>query len=195
MTLLFLNSSREWGGNEKWSLLAASGLAAQGHRVFFGCRSPQFRERAGDTAVTFVTFPLANQADLLSVVMIAAFIRSRRVDVVVPTRQREYLLGGLAGLTDRRVKVVARLGIDRPLRTLRSRFAFTRLFDGVIVNAKSIVATLAKTPGFDTSLCRVMYNGIEVPVIDPARRDRIRAAFGFGNDVFLIGCAGRCTPQ
>jgi glycosyltransferase involved in cell wall biosynthesis len=195
MTILFLNSSREWGGNEKWSLAAAAGLAARGHRVFFGCRSPIFRERAGDTPVTFVCFLLANQADLLSVVMIAHFIRRHKVDVVIPTRQREYLLGGLAALPFKATRVVARLGIDRQLRTARGRFAFTRLFDGVIVNARSIVATLGKTPKFDISICRVIYNGIDLPRPSGAVRTRIRHGLGIRDHEFLIGCAGRCTPQ
>jgi glycosyltransferase involved in cell wall biosynthesis len=195
MNILILNSSREWGGNEKWSLLAAAGLAARGHRVYFGCRSLLFKERTGNAHLTFVRFPLANQGDLLSVLMISAFIRRHQVDVVIPTRQREYLLGGLAAWPMKRAKVVARLGIDRPLRTARSRFAFTRLFDGVIVNAASIVQTLAKTPGFDSSLCRVIHNGIELPAQKPGIRDRVRKEFGIGIAQFLIGCAGRCTPQ
>jgi glycosyltransferase involved in cell wall biosynthesis len=78
---------------------------------------------------------------------------------------------------------------------MRSRFAFTALFDGVIVNAASIVQTLAKTPGFDASLCRVIHNGIEVPALKPGVRDRIRKELGIGAAQFLIGCAGRCTPQ
>jgi glycosyltransferase involved in cell wall biosynthesis len=195
MNLLFLNSSREWGGNEKWSLLAAAGLAARGHRVYFGCRSLLFKERAGNAHITFVRFPLANQGDLLSVLMINAFIRRREVDVVIPTRQREYLLGGLAAWPVKRVKVVARLGIDRPLRTAPSRFVFTRLFDGVIVNAQSIVTTLGKIPGFDASLCRVIHNGIALPAQKPDVRDRVRKELEIGTSRFLIGCAGRCTPQ
>jgi glycosyltransferase involved in cell wall biosynthesis len=195
MNILFLNSSRDWGGNEKWSLLAAAGLAARGHCVYFGCRSSMFEERAGNAPVVFVRFPLANQGDLISVFKINVFIRRHKVDVVIPTRQREYLLGGLAAWPVKRVKVVARLGIDRPLRTMRSRFAFTRLFDGVIVNAASIAQTLAKTPGFDASLCRVIHNGIEIVAHKPEVRNRVRKELGIGARQFLIGCAGRCTPQ
>jgi glycosyltransferase involved in cell wall biosynthesis len=195
MNILFLNSARDWGGNEKWSLVTATGLAARGHRVFFGCRSSLFEERSGNTPVTFVRFPLANQGDFLSILMISAFIRRHKVDVVIPTRQREYLLGGLAAWPVKRARVVARLGIDRPLRTARSRFAFTRLFDGVIVNAASIVRTLAKTPGFDACFCRVIHNGIGIQEIEPDVRERVRTELGIGNNQFLIGCAGRCTPQ
>ncbi|MBN2036137.1 MAG: glycosyltransferase family 4 protein, partial [Chitinispirillaceae bacterium] len=77
----------------------------------------------------------------------------------------------------------------------RNRFAFTRLCDGVMVNAKSIVSTLGKTPGFDTSICRVIYNGIEVPEQNPDVRASIRREFTIDADTFLIGCAGRLTPQ
>jgi glycosyltransferase involved in cell wall biosynthesis len=195
MNILFINSAKEWGGNEKWSLAAAEGLAGRGHRVFFGCRSPIFRRRAGGAAVSFVRFPLVNNADVFSAVVIAAFLRRRAIDVVIPAKQREYLLGGLAAWPFRRVKTVARLGIDRPLHNRRNLFAFKRLFDGVIVNAESIVRTLGRTKGFDTSLCRVVRNGVAVMPLSAATRSRKRGECGLAEEDMCIMGIGRLAPQ
>jgi glycosyltransferase involved in cell wall biosynthesis len=195
MNILIINSAKEWGGNENWSLAAAEGLARQGHRVFFGCRSPIFRERAGDAGVSFVRLPLANAMDFFSIAVIRSFLRKCSIDVMIPTKQREYFLGGLAAWPLRRVKVVARLGIDRPLHNWRNRFAFRRLFDGVIVNAESIVRALGQTTGFDTSLCRVVRNGVAVPPLSAGIRARQRKEFGFEErDVCIVGI-GRLAPQ
>jgi glycosyltransferase involved in cell wall biosynthesis len=195
MNILIINSAKEWGGNEKWSLAAAEGLARRGHRVYFGCRSPVFRERAGDAGVSFVRFPCAHNADVFSIVAVMAFLCSRSIDVVIPTKQREYFLGGLAALPLRRVKTVARLGIDRPLHNPRNRFVFRHLLDGVIVNAASIVRTLGKTAGFNTSLCRVVRNGVTVTPLSAATRDGKRNELGIDKSDFCIMGIGRLAPQ
>jgi glycosyltransferase involved in cell wall biosynthesis len=195
MNILFINSAKEWGGNEKWSLAAAEGLARKGHKVFFGCRASTFREHARGAGVVFVRFPLANNYDVLSLADIAVFLCRQSIDIMVPTKQREYFLGGFAAWLLRRVKVVARLGIDRSLHNWRNRFAFKNLFDGVIVNAESIVRTLGQTMGFDVSLCRVVRNGVAVPELIAATRARKRKELGLQErDVCIMGI-GRLAPQ
>ena len=195
MNILFLNSAKEWGGNEKWSLLAAQGLSGRGHRVFFGCRSSLFALRAGSTRVTFVRFPFLNHADLITAAALYVFMLRKRIDVLVPTKQREYLLGGLAAWPLAGVRVIARLGIDRPLHNLRNRFAFTHLFDGVIVNSQKIVEALSRTLGFDTGICRVVPNGVAIPQLSPDVRKTVRYRLGIDENEFLICGAGRLAPQ
>jgi glycosyltransferase involved in cell wall biosynthesis len=195
MNLLFLNSATAWGGNEKWTMAAANGLADRGHQVHLGCRSSLFRNRFPGSSVQFVRFPFANNGDPVTILKLANFIRRNRIDLVIPTKQREYLLGGLAATVFHKVKVVARLGIDRPIQKWRNHFAFCRLFDGVIVNSKSIVEVLAKTPRFDPLICKVIYNGIELPAISPEIRKAMRSELGIADEGFAIGGVGRLTYQ
>ncbi len=194
LNLLFLCSARAWGGNEKWTLAAAEGLAHRGHVVHLGVRSPIFQERARGAEVAFRSYPFSGNLDLKTILALRRDLQELAIDVVIPTKQREYLLGGLAA-RGTPAKVVARLGIDRPIRNWRNRLAFHRLFDRVIVNSQRIVEVLAQDRKFDASICRVVHNGIPLPELDPSHRPRIRAELGFSDRDFVVAGVGRLTPQ
>lgn len=195
MKLLFLNSAHSWGGNEKWSLAAAKGLAERGHQVWFGHSGSLFPERAGESHIEWIEYPFAGNYDWGTMRAIRQDLERLEIDVVIPTKQREYFLGGLAAWKLPRPKVVARLGIDRPIRKFRNRLAFNRLFDGVIVNSRRIVEVLAECRGFDAAKCRVIYNGIELPDLDPAVRPHLRGEMGLDESEFVILGVGRLTGQ
>ena len=195
MNLLILNSARSWGGNEKWSLAVAQGLSARGHRVWFGHSGPMFPERAGETKIEWIKYPFAGNYDWGTMRAIRRDLKRLAIDVVLPTKQREYFLGGLAAWNFARPKVVARLGIDRPVRKFRNRIAFTRLFDGVIVNSQRIAEVLAECRGFDSAKCKVIHNGIELPELDPTARAWMRSELELDESAFVILGVGRLTEQ
>lgn len=195
MNLLFLCSARSWGGNEKWTLAAAEGLAARGHTVYLGARTDLFATRSIEKRLHHRRYPFAGNYDLRTVLQLCRDFRRLEIDIVLPTKQREYFLAGLAAFPSRRVKTVARLGIDRPIRNWRNRLAFCRFFDGVIVNSRSILDVLAKTKAFDSTICRVVPNGIPIPDLDPDARSRIRKELGLKDSAFAIVGVGRLTPQ
>lgn len=194
MNLLIINSAKEWGGTEKWALYTAYGLAAMGHRVFFGCRGTLFPDRAMDGNVTFTEFPLANNADIVSVLKIRSFLRKNKIDVIIPTRQREYFLGGIAAKLAH-VKVAGLFGIDRPIHNLRNRIVFCNLFDIVIVNARKIIGVLARTKSFDVNKCKLVYVGVEPISLSESVRVSKRQELGLrDNEICLMGI-GRVAPQ
>jgi glycosyltransferase involved in cell wall biosynthesis len=195
MNLLFLNSAREWGGTEKWALMTANGLADRGHTVYFGCRGDLFEKHSRGKRIVFVKFPLANNADLVSVLKLRFFMRKRNIDVVLPSRQREYLLAGVAAKIMTNTKIAGMFGIDRPIHNLRNRIAFCWLFDMVLVVARKIIPTLSRTKGFDINKCRVVYVGVEPIERSPEDRKRYRKELGIGDEERVILGIGRLTPQ
>lgn len=195
MKILFLNSAREWGGNEKWTIEAACGLAQRGHEVFLGCRSRVFEEKAWCEKLRFVKIPFSNNLDLYTLLKIRSFIRKNGIEILVPTKQREYFLGGLAAAGIPSVKVAARLGIERPVRNFRNKTAFCSLFDSVIVNSQKIIETLGQTPSFDTSKCALVYNGVKIPELSVRIREEYRSLLGITGENRLIIGIGRLSPQ
>jgi len=193
MNILFLNSAKEWGGNEKWTLTTASALAHRGHKVFLGCRSDLFKQKCSEEKLQFVNFSFANNADVVTLLKIRYFIKKELIDVVIPTKQREYILGGLAAKG--RAKIAARMGIDRPLHNFRNRFAFCKLFDIVIVNSTRIIDTLARTKGFDRSKCRLIYNGVKIPELSPEIRTQYRNELKIDKNEVCVMCIGRLSAQ
>lgn len=195
MNILFLNSAKEWGGNEKWTLAAAEGLASRGHTVYLGCRSPIFAQHASAGSVRIVRIPFVNNYDFLTVLQIGAALLRLKIEMLVPTKQREYFLGGMAAVIFRQVKVVARLGIDRGIENWRNHIAFCFLFDGVIVNAQKIVDVLSATKRFETDICRVIRNGITPPVLSDETRIKVRAMLDIEEKELVICGVGRFTSQ
>lgn len=194
MNILIINSAREWGGTEKWALYTAYGLAARGHKVFFGCRGDLFQKRAMNDRVNFVVFPFVNNVDIGSILKIRNFLKHEKIDVVIPSKQREYFLAGLAAKMVK-VKVAGLYGIDRPIHNFRNWIVFCKLFDIVFVNARRIVDVLGQTKSFDTRKCKLVYVGVEPITLSDSTRQSARKALGIkDNEICLMGI-GRVAPQ
>lgn len=195
MNLLFLCSASSWGGNEKWSLAAAEGLAKRGHRVYFGTRTDVFERRAQNPDVQYARYAFRHDFDGATACLLARDMRRNAIDVVIPTKQREYFLAGIAAQFASPTAVVARLGIDRPIQNWRNRVAFCSFFDGLIVNAEKTAATLRQTRRFDSGIVRVIPNGVVSIEPNGQSHSRLRAELGLAGQDFVIVGVGRLTPQ
>jgi glycosyltransferase involved in cell wall biosynthesis len=195
MNILIINSAKEWGGTEKWALNTAIGLAEHGHTVWFGCRGNLFQKRLAGSAVKPVRFPLANNLDIISIAKLWLFMRGKRIDAVMPTKQREYFLAGIAAKLFTRTKVAGMFAIERPIHNLRNWIAFCKLFDIVFVCARKIIDVLARTKGFDAGKCRLVYMGVEAIGLSGDTRKKQRQALRlFDNDICIMA-VGRLCPQ
>ena len=195
MNILFVNSAKEWGGTEKWVVNTALGMAAKGHTVFFGCRGTLFDKRFVNGAVRLAKFPFANNLDVFTLARLRLFMVKNRIDVVLPSKQREYFLAGIAAKLGTKTKVAGMFGIDRPIKNLRNWLSFCKLFDIVLVVAEKIVPLLARTKGFDTKKCRLVYVGVDPITQSGDVRKMYRKELGLAaGDVAIMGI-GRLTPQ
>jgi glycosyltransferase involved in cell wall biosynthesis len=164
MKLLFVNSAREWGGTEKWTRMAARKLSEK-HEVSLVYRKevvgrnfdlPKFR------------LPCLSHVDLYTLFRMVGIIRKHGIEVIIPTKRKDYLLGGLAArLTG--AAMILRLGADRKLRWPWQRFMYHTLSSGIIVNASKIKKTLLETGYIPEAKIRVIYNGLDTAEIDRRR--------------------------
>ena len=161
MNILFLNSSRQWGGNEKWTCLAAKSLA-ENHGVFLACRGEAVASRfCGESR----PMPFLFEFDPVTIHMLKRMIRKRRIDVLIPTKKKDYVLAGLAA-KQTGIANVLRLGIVRTLSELHHRWIYGHLADGIIVNAKAIRDELLNSGFIKPEHIRVIYNGLDEDHID-----------------------------
>lgn len=195
MNIMIINSAKEWGGTEKWALYAAHGLADLGHKVYFGCRGEIFQKRALQNNVEFVIFPFSNNIDIITIGKLRSFLKKKKIDVVMPSKQREYFLAGLAAKMFTSTRVAGLFGIDRPIHNLRNWIVFCALFDIVFVNAKKIIDVLSKTKSFDTNKCKLVYVGVEPVICEEPVRRRMRESLGISEDEICLMGIGRVAPQ
>jgi glycosyltransferase involved in cell wall biosynthesis len=161
MKFLFINSAREWGGTEKWTRMASGALAAE-HEVSLIYR----REVVGKNfGIQKFRLPCLSHVDLYTLFRMVAIIRKTGTEVIIPTKRKDYLLGGLAGKITG-TPVVLRLGADRRLKWPWQRFMYHTLSSGIIVNAGKIRKTLLETGYIPPEKIRVIYNGLDTTEID-----------------------------
>ncbi|MBU1636386.1 glycosyltransferase, partial [bacterium] len=170
--IVFSNASLVWGGNEKWTLRAAETLAGRGHAVTIAIRDPQIWEgHIHSDKVELVRLRFLNDADIGTVRALRRLIKERDADIFLPTRSRDYWLGGFAnwGLKS---KYVMRMGITRTMpNSFKNRWRYGKFPDGIVVNAQAVKESLAKHPWVDAGKIRVIYNGVDTdPPLPPRER-------------------------
>jgi hypothetical protein len=162
MNILFLNSSRRWGGNEKWTRMAAHALAAD-HNVFLAYRKEAIGERF---TVPKFRLPFLNEADLYTLAKLMGIALKYKIDILVPTKPKEYVLAGMVAKLLRK-KNVLRLGIVKDLDgSLLNRLIYGKLAHGIIVNAEPIKTAMVKSPYLQNDKVRVIYNGLDTAEMD-----------------------------
>jgi glycosyltransferase involved in cell wall biosynthesis len=185
LNILFINSSRVWGGNEKWTLRAAESLSERGHAIALAVRDSDLWSGHARREIERIVLPFLNDADLRTVFLLHRLIQRRQVDVIVPTRSRDYWLSGFARMGTR-AHYVMRMGITRELpHTIKEHLRYRVFPDGIVVNAEAVRESLACHPWIRAERIRVIYNGVDVPesraVLPPLKRE----------GEFLIIAAGR----
>lgn len=161
MNILFVNSSRVWGGNEKWTLRAAETLAGRGHRVLLAVREDELWKGHARAGIPRFVLPFLNDADVRTIFSLRRLIRKHAIEILLPTRSRDYWLGGFAAVGTP-AKYVMRMGITRDLRAnLKERLRYGAFPDGIVVNAQAVRESLIRYPWVKPDRVRVIYNGVD----------------------------------
>ena len=162
MNILFINSARTWGGTEKWVRMAAESLSVS-HEVCLVYR----RAVVGDKIpARKYRLPCISHIDLYSLAKLVGIIKKEKIDLLIPTKRKDYVLAGLAAKICG-VRNVLRLGIVRELKIpIAHRLIYSTLADGIIVNAERIKQSLMKSRFMQQTNIKVIYNGLDTDKID-----------------------------
>ncbi len=186
MNILFSNASLMWAGNEKWTLRAAETLLARGHRVALAVRDTRVWTPHLRSDLELIQLRFLNDADVKTVRELRRIIQRRKADVFLPTRSRDYWLGGWAQMGTRAIYVM-RNGITRDLQnTIKNRMRYGTFPDGIVVNAEAVRQSLIRYPWVKPDRVRVIYNGV-----DDENNGRDESAPAKNPNEFLIVAAGR----
>ncbi|UZJ37302.1 glycosyltransferase [Prosthecochloris sp. SCSIO W1103] len=186
MNILFINSARTWGGTEKWVRMAAESLSVS-HKVSLVYR----RAVVGDKiAVHKYRLPCISHFDLYSLAKLVEIIKKDKIDILIPTKRKDYVLAGLAaricGITN-----ILRLGIVRELKIpIVHKLIYSTMADGIIVNAEKIKQSLLKSRFMQQANIKVIYNGLDTDRIDQQSVSAIEKPFPF-----IISALGTLTHR
>lgn len=163
MNYLILNSARRgWGGNERSIQIIAHALARKDH-VVLAYRDALVGDRFD---LPKYRFPFRFELDPSTIMGLVSVIRKHKIDVVIPTKRKDY---ALAGIVSRLCGIgnVLWLGATRELgRSLINDLVYNRFADGIIVNAQGIREALLKSPFMQPERIAVIYNGLDTEALD-----------------------------
>ena len=158
MKLLFTCSSRNWGGNEKWTAMAATALS-EDHDVYYCVRSLKIMKSVS-SEVRRTRLPFLNELDPVTIIGLIFLIRKHRIECIISTKQKEYFLCGLVAKWCG-IRHVMRLGIVRQLSdSFRDRLLYRHFNDAILVNALPIKTVLLQSPFLRSHPVEVIYNGV-----------------------------------
>lgn len=186
MNILFINTSRAWGGNEKWTHMAAHELAGR-NRVFLAFRNQKLGRRF---QVSRIRLPFVNRLDPYTLVRLVLYIKKHQIRIIVSTNRKYYLLGALAArLTGCRHFV--RCGIVWKVPdTVYYRILFKKLIDGIIVNANPVREKLIKAGLVHKERVDLVYNGLDINRLERSKSETTNKPFGF-----TIVSSGELVPR
>lgn len=197
MKVAIQNTSRVWGGNEKWMATVAAGLIARGHEVVVSCASGPVQHELIQRGIPTSPFRPRGAIDFVSGLTFAAWLARERPDTLLLTSWRPTSWAVAAARLARVSRLVVRLGIvrDYPRRSPRG-LAFRRV-DAMIVNSKEIEDTWIRTaPASAKRNVHIVLNGVRSRLDErESLRQSLRKELALDDSVVLIGGAGHIAPR
>lgn len=198
LKICFFNTTRAWGGGEKWHLDMAVRLKGMGHDVLFVANEGSaLAERLGKTSVPTTTMSIGRLSFLnpFKVHRLRRLFEREGVSVLVMNLPSDLKAAGWAAKRAGVGRIVYRRGSAVPVRDSPSnRYIFKKLLTDVIANSEATKRTiLERNPGlFPRDRIKVIYNGLDLErrSAAPARRLYTPAP-----GEIVLGNAGRMVFQ
>ncbi len=198
MKILFANTIQMFGGGEVWMLRALSELQRRGHTVALLCRpGTEVARRASEAGITVHAMPVRGDFGPLTIWRAIRLLRAEHYQIILTNMDKELRFMGIAARCAPGCRVIARRGIDYPLKNRwRYRFTYNVLASAVIANSQATQkALLRNAPWLDPQRIHVIYNGIDPqPFLLPASGN-FRSRLGLERQHFVIGFVGQLDER
>ncbi len=198
-TICFFNTTKAWGGGEKWHFDMASMLHERGYDVL--CivdPGSAFAEKLKSTSLPYITANVRKMSFLngFKINRLATVFKKWKVSVVILNLSSDLKTGGLAARRAGVPNIIYRRGSAIPIRnSMLNRYLLKEVVTHIIANSEETKRTiLYNNPGiFDKDKIRVIYNGIDLHKYD---KQKVNVTYKKqGSNALVIGNAGRMVKQ
>jgi glycosyltransferase involved in cell wall biosynthesis len=196
--LLFINSITVYGGGEVWMINSVNEFIKRGYNVTLVCKhESEILHHAKKSGIDVVPERIAGEGDPVTIFKLVYLLSNRKIDLIITNTAKELRLSGIASKIAGRCKVIARQGIDFPLKNkLRYRFTYNKLADAIVANSEATKKTILRNaPWLKPEKIKVIYNGINPDNYSTEKTKSLRDEFGFTRDDLIIGFVGRLSVQ
>ncbi len=198
MNIFFLNSIEPlaWGGGEKWMLMAANGLRARGHNIYFSGRKDSLFLRNCSEA-GFTVFPLQIKSDfgLINICKISRFLNKNNIELIITNFNKETRLAGIAKKFSGVKNLIVRNGLPILPNNLRHRLLFPRLANGMITPNRAIKEKYLTYGWIDSDFIKVIHNGVDFILPEKIDRNKILQKYNLPDQMPILGMFARLVGQ
>ena len=196
--ICFFNSTKAWGGGEKWHFEIASKLHAKFCNVIVIAGKGSIlgqRLIAADIPHQIVSIGNLSFLNPFKVIKLVRLFRKELPDVLIMNMPTDLKAAGMAARLAGVKRIIYRRGSAIPVRdTFLNRLLFKYIINEIIANSKETGRTiLAENPElFPPEKIHVIYNGVDWSNFDSLLQ---APAYCLHTDKIVMGNAGRLVPQ
>ena len=195
VNILYVESSRSWGGQEYRTCLEINWLNAHGHKAWLVCNpGSQVQLKASELGTRLVAMPLRHRVDLLCSWRLWKFCRRNQIDLLKPYSPKDHWLClplYFCGIPLSRARC-----ITDPITGNGRAFVFKYGCSNVVADASIIKRQLVQQNGIDPAKIEVIGSAVDLQKFKPPRdRMKFRREMGFGADTPVIGNIGMIRPD
>jgi len=196
--ICFFNSTKAWGGGEKWHLDIANRLHDKfGSVMVVAGKGSELANRLDGMPTPHQIVSVGNLSflNIFKIIKLVRLFRSEQVDVLIMNLPADLKAAGIAARLAGVKRIIYRRGSAIPVRnSYLNRLLFRYVIDEIIANSKETARTiLAENPEiFPAEKIHVVYNGVDWSSFDflsPAPAPRL------SQSKIVLGNAGRLVPQ
>ncbi len=195
MNILYVESSRSWGGQEYRTCLEINWLNAHGHEAWLICNpDSQVHSKASELGTRLVTMPLRSRVDPLCSLRLWKFCRKNRIDLLKTYSSKDHWIClplFLCGIPLSRARC-----ITDPIGSQSRAFVFKYGCSQIVADASVIKRQLVEKHGIDPAKIEVIGSAVDLEKFNPPRdRTKFRREIGLGDETPLIGNVGMIRPD
>jgi glycosyltransferase involved in cell wall biosynthesis len=185
--LLFMNSITILGGGELWTVESMKEFINRGYEVSLVCKKKsEIINPAKSTSAEIFELNISGDLNPFTIFRLVNIFRQKKINIVIANTGKDLRLSGLASKFLKNVKVIARQGIDSPLKNnLVYKYVYNHLASAIVANSESTKNTMLKNASWlDHNRIKVIYNGITPQTFDKSKTADLRKVLGFSENDF-----------
>jgi glycosyltransferase involved in cell wall biosynthesis len=195
VNILYVESSRSWGGQEYRTCLEINWLNAHGHQAWLVCNpGTQVHSKAAELGTRVVTMSLRSRVDPVCSWRLWRFCRRNHIDLLKTYSSKDHWLClplYLCGIPLSRARC-----ITDPIGSKARAFVFKHGCSQVVADASVIKRHLVEEHGVNPAKIKVIGSAVDLEKFKPPRNGmKFRREIGVGADAPLIGNVGMIRPD
>jgi glycosyltransferase involved in cell wall biosynthesis len=195
VNILYVESSRSWGGQEYRTCLEINWLNSHAHQAWLVCNpDSQVHSKAVELGTRVVTMPLQHRIDPICSWRLWRFCRRNKIDLLKAYSSKDHWIClplYFFGIPLSRARC-----ITDPLGSKGRVFVFKHGCSQIVADASVIKRHLVEQHGVDAAKIRVIGSAVDLEKFKPPRdRKKFRREIGVDHDTPLIGNIGMIRPD